>query len=61
MEVQAKKFWESRTMWVNVVAAVALAVQTQTGFIVGPELQALVLSGINLFLRSVTDRPIEWQ
>lgn len=61
MEVQAKKFWESRTMWVNVIAAVALAVQTQTGFIVGPELQALVLSGVNLFLRSITNRAIEWQ
>lgn len=61
MEVQAKKFWESRTMWINVIAVVALSVQTQTGFVVGPELQALVLSAVNLFLRSITDRPIEWQ
>lgn len=56
----AKKVWESKTLWVNLIAAAALLVQTKTGFVVGPELQALGLTIINAFLRSITDKPIEW-
>jgi hypothetical protein len=58
--MESKKFWESKTMWVNVIAAAAVVIQTQTGFIVGPELQALALTVLNLFLRSITEKPLEW-
>jgi len=55
-----KKFWESKTFWTNTIAAVALCAQMNWGFIVGPEIQALALTGINLFLRKITSQPVTW-
>lgn len=58
--VAGKKFWESRTFWVNIIAAAAFALQSRYGFLVGPELQAMALAGVNLVLRKITDQPIVW-
>ena len=58
--VQGKKFWASKTFWVNVLAVIAIGVQSRYGFMVGPELQALALAGVNLVLRKVTKEPIVW-
>lgn len=58
--VQGKKFWASKTFWVNVLAVVAIGVQSRWGFVVGAELQALALAGVNLVLRKVTKEPIVW-
>lgn len=55
-----KKFWESKTFWTNAVAAAALLIQMRWGFIIGPEIQALALTAINLALRKVTTQPITW-
>lgn len=55
-----KKFWLSKTFWFNVVAAVALLVQSKSGFVIGPEYQALLLTVINLGLRKITRDPIVW-
>ncbi len=49
-----KKWYESKTFWVNVIAAGALAVQMKYGFIIGPEMQALGLTAVNLVLRKLT-------
>lgn len=58
--VQGKKFWASKTFWVNVLAVAAIGIQSRYGFVVGPELQALALAGVNLVLRKITDQPIVW-
>lgn len=55
-----KKWYLSKTFWVNVVAAGGLILQVNTGFIVGPEYQALALTLINLGLRKVTRDPVIW-
>lgn len=55
-----KKFWESKTFWTNVVAGLAIAIQMKWGFIISPEVQALALTGVNLFLRKITSQPITW-
>jgi hypothetical protein len=55
-----KKFWESKTFWVNMIMAGAVLVQTQYGFVIGPEIQALIISGVNLVLRKVTNQPVTW-
>ncbi len=44
----------SKTLWINVIAAVAVFVQSQYGYAVSPELQAYALLAINLSLRTVT-------
>ena len=61
MSNEAKKVWESKTFWVNVIAILALLAQTQVGFIIDPEAQAALLAVANLVLRAVTKTPISWK
>lgn len=58
--VDGKKFYLSKTFWANVIMAVAIVVQAQFGFIIGPEIQALIISAVNLYLRKITKEPIVW-
>jgi hypothetical protein len=58
--MSGKKFYESKTFWANVVAASAIALQMNYGFVVTPEIQALALTVINLGLRYITKQPIIW-
>lgn len=58
--MEGKTLWQSRTFWVNVVAIVALIVQTYTGYIISPEAQLVVLGFVNTGLRLITKQPIEW-
>ena len=53
-----KPWYASKTLWANAIALEALAVQLQTGFVVPPEYQVVVLSGVNIALRFVTRRPV---
>lgn len=59
-QLSGKKFYQSRTFWVNVIAASAMVVQARYGFIIGAEYQAVALSLVNLVLRKVTSEPIIW-
>lgn len=54
-----KKFYKSKTFWVNVLALASIVVQSQTGFIIPPELQAGILSILNGVLRFTTTEPIQ--
>lgn len=55
-----KKWYMSKTVWVNALALGAVLLQTQFGFILTPELQAMALTFINLGLRTVTREEIVW-
>jgi hypothetical protein len=57
-----KRFYQSRTFWVNLIAAAVLIYQGVTGheFALPPETQAAILAGINLVLRAITREPIRW-
>ena len=55
-----KKWYESKTVWTNIVAGITVAGQMKYGFIISPEVQLLVMSGINLVLRKLTSDPITW-
>ena len=59
-QVTGKKFYLSKTFWVNVVCAAALGLQMKYGFVIGAELQALALTAINLGLRKITNQPVTW-
>ncbi len=59
-QLSGKKFYQSRTFWVNVIAAGAMVLQARYGFIIGPEYQAVALSVVNLVLRKVTSESIIW-
>lgn len=58
--LSGKKWYLSKTFWVNVLAAGGIALQAKTGFVIGPEYQALLLSLVNLGLRKITKDPVVW-
>jgi hypothetical protein len=54
-----KKWYKSKTLRVNALAAIAMFVQSEYGFVVAPELQAYLLVVVNMILRTVTSEGIE--
>ncbi len=56
-----KKFWTSKTFWVNLIAIAVLVLQSYTEFVISPVIQAEILVGINLLLRFVTKEPVTWK
>jgi len=55
-----KKWYLSKTLWVNIIALTAIIAQTTTGFVIDPASQAAILAVINLILRAVTGEEINW-
>lgn len=56
---ESKPWWQSKTLWVNAMSAVAVCVQALAGqpwF--SPELQAAILAGVNVVLRLLTNQPV---
>lgn len=53
-----KKWYLSKTLWVNAIAIVALVLQAQFGFVIGGEEQLAILAVVNLVLRAVTKEPL---
>ena len=57
----SKKWYASKTLWVNVLAILGMATQEYFGEdIISTELQVLMLPVINVVLRLITDSKIEW-
>ncbi len=57
-----KPFWKSKTLWVNLIAAIALIAEGVTGreVVIPLEVQASILAVVNLVLRKVTKEPVGW-
>jgi len=56
-----KKWFLSKTVWVNVIALIGVMLQAIYNKEVIPvELQATIISVINLFLRTITKENIVW-
>jgi len=55
-----KKFWLSKTLWANILAIVALIVQSQTSYVISPESQVSILAVVNVVLRLVTKSEVTW-
>jgi hypothetical protein len=49
-----KKWYLSKTVWINFIAVIALAIQTQTGFVVPEQYQTWGIVVINFVLRFIT-------
>ncbi len=55
-----KKWYLSRTLWINIVAILAFVVQTLEGQSWFPPLyQVLILGVLNMIVRMVTTQPID--
>ena len=59
-QITGKKWYQSKTFWTNLVMAGAVALQTKYGFMIGPEMQSLIIIGVNMVLRKVTKDPVVW-
>ena len=55
-----KSLWKSKTFWTNVVALLAMIVQSTVGFALSAEAQIGILAIVNVVLRAVTKEPISW-
>lgn len=54
-----KKFWQSKTFWINLIACWAMISQAVIGEeLFAVEAQAAILAAINLVLRSITNTSI---
>jgi uncharacterized membrane protein len=54
-----KGWWQSKTVWVNIVAGIALIAQAVTGTqVMDADQQATILAVINIALRFATKAPI---
>jgi len=55
-----KKWYISKTVWLNTLATITIVSQAQWGFVLAPELQGYILTGLNVLLRFITKEKIEW-
>ncbi len=55
-----KKFWQSKTFYVNILAVIAIFLQGQFGFVLDAGTQVSILAAINVVLRLVTHKEIVW-
>jgi len=56
-----KTWYTSKTLWANLVALIALALQSHYGYVLDPEIQAYILGFVNLVLRMITNQPLDWK
>lgn len=54
-EEETKPWWRSKTIWVNLIALIALIAQGMFGFVISVEEQAAIIIFINLILRAITN------
>lgn len=57
--MDTKKWYASKTLWVNILAVAGIIAQGQFGYVISPQVQAGILGGINLILRLVTKTGLE--
>ena len=56
-----KKWYESKTLWVNVISIMALLAQSYyKKDIISPEIQGTLLGVVNVVLRVITKDAINW-
>ncbi|KKN71803.1 hypothetical protein LCGC14_0416570 [marine sediment metagenome] len=61
--MKKKKWWQSKTLWANVVAIIAVVISSQRGIELDAEAQALIVTLIfgvmNIILRIYTKQPVK--
>lgn len=55
-----KAWYDSKTLWVNVIALIAFIAQKVWGYVIDPATQIQVLLMVNIILRIVTKEEIVW-
>ena len=55
-----KEYIKSKTLWMNIIALIAIVSAGQFNFVLDPTLQASALVAINVILRTITKEPLVW-
>ena len=59
--MQYKKWYTSKIMWANIISTVAIIAQSATGKeIISSEVQVVLLGIVNIALRIITKKSVEW-
>lgn len=58
--MEAKKWYTSKTLWVNILAIAGDVVLNLTGHALPVGWDITVLGGINMILRFITKQPVSW-
>lgn len=53
--VEHKKWYKSKTLWLNGIGITVIVTQSQTGFIIDPAAQAGALAIVNMIVRAITN------
>lgn len=53
-----KRWFHSKTLWTNLIAAVSVYTAKQYGFEIDPVMTAYIIAGINWALRIITKQPL---
>ena len=59
-QMQGKKWYESKTLWVNAIYAASAYALINYGVFISPEMQVSGLAVVNMILRKITKEPIIW-
>lgn len=59
-QLTGKKWYMSKTLWANVGMIAAIWFQGHFGVAMSVELQALIMAGVNMALRTITKEPVVW-
>ena len=55
-----KLWYTSKTLWVNLLAIAVLIINAEFGYYITPDVQIVILGGINAILRIITKEEIVW-
>jgi len=56
--MENKIWYLSKTLWINVLAIVAIIVQGTLGYNISAEMQVSLLAIINIIMRAITNQPL---
>ena len=59
--MEPKYWYESKTLWANLLGIVGVFTAKHFGIVITPELAVSILAGINGFLRFMTKKEIVWE
>lgn len=54
-----KKWFTSKTLWINVIAIIAIILQMEMGFVLEAAEEAIILGFINIIVRFLTKKGLE--
>jgi uncharacterized membrane-anchored protein len=52
--------WQSKMLWMNLIAIVAMYIQAHLGFVMSAQDQMVILGFVNIMLRFFTKKQIVW-